>query len=400
MKDNEMLYCQICGEKNPGLLYGGRSCKSCMYFFRRVTYEEITFFCSAPDRKGHCVEQTDCIKCRRSCRSCRFKVISYHKNCIFLLFRHAKTLEWRLKNTLRSVIIFFYSSEGHGSPTSPQNNSSDDNKISEDTLQGMVFPYEEHFFVSISNVWDAYVKGLIPDNHYMTSWDLDPVEMLRKGMSNLVIHHQQGAMNVNPKLGQLMVYKTLLSKHIICLTFLINYIPGFAEMEQSTKDTIVSKSWFAAKILRGVTVTNPENFSHTEITGEEIPLKFYSDISVPQEFLKDIQFVICAIASQGSNLQEMPVIMAIIILSVDLEDENVALKDRASLHRLLTMASTVLIKIIKQVNFTVNFQRHISRVFQHMQITKQKLRSDRNEISDYQHYEPKIKPLNEIPTCP
>jgi len=43
-------------------------------------------------------------------------------------------------------------------------------------------------------------------------------------------------MNVNPKLGQLMVYKTLLSKHIICLTFLINYIPGFAEMEQSTKD--------------------------------------------------------------------------------------------------------------------------------------------------------------------
>ena len=31
----------------------------------------------------------------------------------------------------------------------------------------------------------------------------------------------------------------------------------------------------------------------------------------------------------------MPVIMAIIILSVDLEDENVALKDRASLHRLL-----------------------------------------------------------------
>ena len=101
-------YCQICGEKNPGLLYGGRSCKSCMYFFRRVTYEEITFFCSAPDRKGHCVEQTDCIKCRRSCRSCRFKVISYHKNCIFLLFRHAKTLEWRLKNTLRSVIIFFW----------------------------------------------------------------------------------------------------------------------------------------------------------------------------------------------------------------------------------------------------------------------------------------------------
>ena len=89
------------------MLYGGRSCKSCMYFFRRVTYEEITFFCSAPDRKGHCVEQTDCIKCRRSCRSCRFKVISYHKNFIFLLFRHAKTLEWRLKNTLRSVIIFF-----------------------------------------------------------------------------------------------------------------------------------------------------------------------------------------------------------------------------------------------------------------------------------------------------
>jgi len=56
----------------------------------------------------------------------------------------------------------------------------------------MLSPYEEHFFVSISNVWDAYVKGLIPDNHYMTSWDLDPVEMLRKGMSNLVIHHQQG----------------------------------------------------------------------------------------------------------------------------------------------------------------------------------------------------------------
>ena len=78
-------------------------------------------------------------------------------------------------------------------------------------------------------------------------------------------------MNVNPKLGQLMVYKTLLSKHIICLTFLINYIPGFAEMEQSTKDvryilineknqyfqTIVSKSWFAAKILRGVTESDP-----------------------------------------------------------------------------------------------------------------------------------------------
>merc|ERR1719223_214779 len=148
-------------------------------------------------------------------------------------------------------------------------------------------------------------------------------------------------MNVSPKLGQLMIYKTLLSKHIICLSFLINYIPGFAEMEQITKDTIVSKSWFAAKILRGVTVTNPEDYSHTEITGEEIPVKFYNDISIPSEFIQDIQFVICAIASQGSNMQEMPIIMAIIILSVDLEDENVALKDRPSLHRLLTMASTV-----------------------------------------------------------
>lgn len=71
----EFKYCQVCGEKNPGLLYGGRSCKSCMYFFRRVTFEEISYFCTAADRKERCVEQTDCIKCRRSCRSCRFKVL-------------------------------------------------------------------------------------------------------------------------------------------------------------------------------------------------------------------------------------------------------------------------------------------------------------------------------------
>ena len=48
-------------------------------------------------------------------------------------------------------------------------------------------------------------------------------------------------MNVSPKLGQLMIYKTLLSKHIICLSFLINYIPGFAEMEQITKDVLYIK---------------------------------------------------------------------------------------------------------------------------------------------------------------
>ena len=59
--------------------------------------------------------------------------------------------------------------------------------------------------------------------------------------------------------------------------------------------------------------------------------------------LRDIQFVICAIASQGSNMQEMPIIMAIIILSVDLEDENVALKDRPSLHRLLVRVKNWLI---------------------------------------------------------
>ena len=124
MKDNDLLvsprwfinsdrlfkYCQVCGEKNPGLLYGGRSCKSCMYFFRRVTFEEISYFCNAKDRKGHCVEQTDCIKCRRSCRSCRFKVLlrsNWMSSCLSP-FRRAKKLEWKLKNTLQRDTISFW----------------------------------------------------------------------------------------------------------------------------------------------------------------------------------------------------------------------------------------------------------------------------------------------------
>ena len=43
-------------------------------------------------------------------------------------------------------------------------------------------------------------------------------------------------MNVSPTLGKLMIYKTHLNKHVLCLDLLINFIPELAFMEQSTKN--------------------------------------------------------------------------------------------------------------------------------------------------------------------
>ncbi|CAG5112073.1 Oidioi.mRNA.OKI2018_I69.chr2.g6329.t1.cds [Oikopleura dioica] len=278
-------------------------------------------------------------------------------------------------------------------------------------LKKMLDPYEEHFFVSLSNVWEAYVKGIIPDNCYLDSClseRSNPVDFLRKEMSSLVIDRSLSmkkkiteAMNVNHRLGKLMIYKNFLSLHKTCLKYLIDYIPGFQDMAESTKNTIVSKSWFAVKVLRGVSVTNTTDYSHIELTGEDITVDFYNEIGVPTSLLNDIKLIIFSIFTQGSNMREFPLIMAIIFLSVDLEDENVAFSDRPVLQRLLKMASTVLLKMIKQVNYTVDFQRHVARVFQHMQITKQKLRTDRDEIHNYSVYEPKIMSLSEIPSpCP
>lgn len=176
-------------------------------------------------------------------------------------------------------------------------------------------------------------------------------------------------MNVSPTLGKLMIYKTHLNKHVLCLDLLINFIPELAFMEQSTKNvsefiktrpekrdnymffkTIVAKSWFSVKILRGVLVTDPSTFIHTELTGEKIPVDFYEEISIPSSFIewdiiinflesylfpRDIKIIIMAIASQRSKCQEWPLMMAIIFFSIDLEDKNVALKDRPVLHRLL-----------------------------------------------------------------
>ena len=58
----------------------------------------------------------------------------------------------------------------------------------------MLDPYEEHFFLALSNVWEAYVKGLIPDNYYITSYltETNSVEYMRQEMSKLVYHHQKG----------------------------------------------------------------------------------------------------------------------------------------------------------------------------------------------------------------
>ncbi|CAG5112074.1 Oidioi.mRNA.OKI2018_I69.chr2.g6330.t1.cds [Oikopleura dioica] len=129
MKENEILYCQICGEKNPGLLYGGRSCKSCMYFFRRVTFEGITYFCNSTNGKQNCIEETDCIKCRRACRSCRFKAckaagMAVKKNC-----------SKRASNNFRSDSID--STNAQSSPSSSPNTAEESNRFSEDTLQAL-----------------------------------------------------------------------------------------------------------------------------------------------------------------------------------------------------------------------------------------------------------------------
>jgi len=453
MRQNRKTRCQICGDVSKGVYYTATSCKSCMDFFRRCVIYKKQYKCIGITAKEKCIEQNNCILCRRRCRFCRFQecykagmrnelVLSRQKRnntdtereqnqnqpihsnqrSNQLTYR-TDDFDQRRTNSPKSPFnrsstsrLEYYNSPGssHQTMRSPNHNQdqsgiSSNNSATESEMGFQIIsiseldetlspvdmsPSQQCLLDSITNFWRAYRYGPIcpyetSSSNAVSSQLVDTRVYLTQQLAALKITND---FDTSDPVGKVLHLQTAFRNHISTLHILMNVIPEIQNMKRESLSAIVEGSWLCMKFLRGVPVVDKfdeKNLSYQGLSGQKYTLDFFLSAGLQMSTLRKVIQYTQKMKSLEPDVEEQALLAGISMFSPFLRN----VRDHDDIH-LLSKIQYTLTKILEK-----KLRRNPSRMIHFanfmLGITDLQVMGSefRSEYDSFVNYTPKIVTL-------